>query len=142
MTFTNPPREEIEALLGRARSIAVVGLSDDPFRTSHGVAAAMQRYGYRIIPVNPSIGSALGEKAYDSLASALSQPGASNLPDIVNVFRRSEHVSGIVEECIALGLPALWLQEGVIDDAAATRAREAGIFVVMNRCIMKDRARL
>ena len=142
MTFTNPPREEIEALLGRARSIAVVGLSDDPFRTSHGVAAAMQRYGYRIIPVNPSIGSALGEKAYDSLASALSQPGASNLPDIVNVFRRSEHVSGIVEECIALGLPALWLQEGVIDDAAATRACEAGIFVVMNRCIMKDRARL
>ena len=142
MTFTNPPREEIEALLGRARSIAVVGLSDDPFRTSHGVAAAMQRYGYRIIPVNPSIGSALGEKAYDSLASALRQPGASNLPDIVNVFRRSEHVSGIVEECIALGLPALWLQEGVIDDAAATRACEAGIFVVMNRCIMKDRARL
>jgi len=142
MTFTNPPREEIEALLGRARSIAVVGLSDDPFRTSHGVAAAMQRYGYRIIPVNPSIGSALGEKAYDSLASALSQPGAGNLPDIVNVFRRSEHVSGIVEECIALGLPALWLQEGVIDDAAATRACEAGIFVVMNRCIMKDRARL
>jgi predicted CoA-binding protein len=140
MSFTNPPQEEIQALLGRARSIAVVGLSDSPFRTSHGVAAAMQRFGYRIIPVNPSVGSALGEKAFDSLASAVKALGPEHAPDIVNVFRRSEHIPGIVDECIALGLPALWLQEGVIDDAAATRAREAGIFVVMNRCIMKDRA--
>jgi predicted CoA-binding protein len=142
MAFTNPPREEIEALLRAARSIAVVGLSDNPFRTSHGVAAAMQRFGYRIIPVNPSVASALGERAFDSLASVVREMGSDHAPDIVNVFRRAEHISGIVDECIALGLPALWLQEGVIDDDAATRAREAGIFVVMNRCIMKDRAKI
>jgi predicted CoA-binding protein len=142
MTFTNPPRQEIEALLARARSIAVVGLSDNPFRTSHGVSAAMQRYGYRIIPVNPSVDSALGERSFDSLATAVRELGPGHAPDIVNVFRRSEHISGIVDECIALGLQALWLQEGVIDDQAANRAREAGTFVVMNRCIMKDRARI
>jgi predicted CoA-binding protein len=142
MTFTNPTREEIEALLGRVRGIAVVGLSDSPFRTSNGVAAAMQRFGYRIIPVNPLVGSALGEQAFDSLTSAVAALGPERAPDLVNVFRRSEHVSAIVDECIALGLPALWLQEGVIDDAGATRAREAGLFVVMNRCIMKDRAKL
>jgi predicted CoA-binding protein len=142
MPFTNPPREEIKGLLDRARSIAVVGLSDNPFRTSHGVAAAMQRFGYRIIPVNPLVGSALGEQAFDSLSSAVAALGPGQAPDIVNVFRRSEHVSGIVDECIALGLPALWLQEGVIDDAAASRARDAGLFVVMNRCIMKDRTKI
>jgi len=142
MAFTNPPREEIEALLRRARSIAVVGLSDNPFRTSNGVAASMQRFGYRTIPVNPLVESALGEQAYDSLASAVRGLGDGHAPDIVNVFRRSEHISGLVDECIALGLPALWLQEGVIDDEAATRASEAGIFVVMNRCIMRDRAKI
>ena len=142
MAFTNPPREEITGLLDRARSIAVVGLSDNPFRTSHGVAAAMQRFGYRIIPINPLVGGALGEQAFDSLASAAEALGPGQKPDIVNVFRRSEHVGGIVDECIALGLPALWLQEGVIDDAAASRAREAGLFVVMNRCIMQDRMKM
>jgi predicted CoA-binding protein len=142
MTFTNPPRDEIEALLARTDSIAVVGLSDSPFRTSHGVAAAMQRFGYRIIPVNPLVRSALGERAFDSLTSAARELGSEFTPGIVNVFRRSEHVCGIVEECIALGLPAIWLQEGVIDDEAATRARDAGMFVVMDRCIMKDRMRI
>lgn len=142
MSFTNPPREEIEALLARVGSIAVVGLSDNPFRTSNGVAAAMQRFGYRIIPVNPLVGSALGERAFDSLTSAARELGSEHGPDIVNVFRRSEHISAIVDECIELGLPALWLQEGVIDEAAATRARDAGMFVVMNRCIMKDRMKM
>jgi predicted CoA-binding protein len=142
MSFSNPSREEIEALLGRARSLAVVGLSDSPFRTSNGVAAAMQRFGYRIIPVNPAVGEALGEPAFASLTDAVRALGPDRLPDIVNVFRRPEHVAGIVEECVALGLPALWLQEGVIDAAAAARARDAGMFVVMNRCIMKDRMRM
>ena len=142
MTFTNPTREEIEALLGRARGIAVVGLSDNPFRTSHGVAAAMQRFGYRITPVNPAVRTALGEQAFDSLTSVVKALGPERAPDLVNVFRSAEHVSGIVDECIALGLPALWLQEGVIDEDAAARARDAGLFVVMNRCIMKDRMRM
>ncbi len=142
MSFTNPPREEIEHLLRRARVIAVVGLSDSPFRTSHGVAAAMQRHGYRMVPINPSVRSALGEPAFSSLASATSALGTGAPIDIVNVFRRPEHVAGIVDECIELRLPALWLQEGVVDAAAAARAQAAGIFVVMNRCIIKDRARI
>ena len=142
MGFANPPREEIEALLRRARTLAVVGLSANPSRTSHGVAAAMQRFGYRVIPVNPAIDRALGERAVaalDRLGEVL-EPG--ELVDIVNVFRRPEHVAAIVDECIALGLPAIWLQEGVVDAAAAERARDAGIVVVMDRCIYKDRARL
>lgn len=142
MAFTNPPREEIESLLGRARVIAVVGLSDNPLRTSHGVSAAMQRFGYRVLPVNPQIREALGEPAYPSLADARASLPPGERIDIVDVFRRSEHVAGIVEECIALGLPALWLQDGVIDAAAAERARDAGMFVVMDRCIFRDRARM
>jgi predicted CoA-binding protein len=102
----------------------------------------MQRFGYRVIPVNPAIEAVLGERAVpalDRLGEVL-RPGEA--VDLVNVFRRPEHVAGIVEECIALGLPALWLQEGVVDEAAALRARAAGITVVMDRCIYKDRARL
>lgn len=142
MLFANPPPQEIEALLRRVRTIAVVGLSADPSRTSHGVSAAMQRWGYRVIPVNPAIETALGERAVpalDRLGEAL-RPGER--VDLVNVFRRPEHVAGIVAECIAHGLPALWLQEGVVDEAAALRARAAGMTVVMDRCIYKDRARL
>lgn len=142
MRFANPPPQEIDALLGRVHTIAVVGLSADPSRTSHGVSAAMQRFGYRVIPVNPAIEAVLGERAVpalDRLGEVL-RPGEA--VDLVNVFRRPEHVAGIVEECIALGLPALWLQEGVVDEAAALRARAAGITVVMDRCIYKDRARL
>jgi len=138
----NPPRVEIERLLHRTRRIAVVGLSDNPMRTSHGVSAAMQRWGYRIVPVNPAIGEALGERAFGSLAEAAAALGPGQPIDLVNVFRRPEHVAGVVEECIALGMPALWLQEGVVDEAAAARARAAGLFVVMDRCIMKDRARM
>ncbi len=142
MRFDNPPREQIDALLRRARTLAVVGLSGDPARTSHGVSAAMQRFGYRVIPVNPAIDATLGERAVPTLAQLGEVLGAGEGVDIVNVFRRPGHVAGIVDECIALGLPALWLQEGVIDEAAALRARDAGIFVVMDRCIYRDRARL
>jgi len=142
MRFVNPDRDEIDALLGRARTIAVVGLSDNPARTSHSVSAAMQRFGYRIIPVNPATGAVLGERAVPDLAHLAEALRKDEQVDIVNVFRRSEHVAAIVDECIALGLPALWLQEGVVDEAAALRARAAGITVVMDRCIYKDRARL
>ncbi len=102
----------------------------------------MQRFGYRVIPVNPGIASALGERAANSLTDLGSELASGEKVDIVNVFRRPEHVAAIVEECIALGLPAIWLQEGVVDAAAAARARDAGLIVVMDRCIYKDRARL
>lgn len=137
MQFANPTPESIAALLGRVRTIAVVGLSDDPARVSHGVSAAMQRYGYRIVPVNPAIAAALGEPAQPTLAAAVAACAPGGI-DLVNVFRRPEHVAAIVDECIALGLPALWLQEGVVDEAAALRARAAGLEVVMDRCLYKD----
>jgi predicted CoA-binding protein len=142
MSFTNPSREDIDRLLAESRNIAVVGLSDNPARTSYGVSAAMQSWGYRILPVNPAIREALGEQAIGSLAEAVASLPSGQGIDLVNVFRRPEHVAEVVNECIALGLPAIWLQEGVVDEAAAVRARDAGITVVMDRCIMKDRARM
>lgn len=134
--FANPSADEIRALLQRIKTIAVVGLSASPSRPSHGVAKALQGFGYRIIPVNPAVSDVLGEKAYPSLRD-LPEP-----VDLVDVFRESSHVAGLVEECIALKLPALWLQDGVVDEAAALRAREAGMTVVMDRCIYRDRVRL
>lgn len=125
-------QESIGGLLKRAKTIAVVGLSDNPMRVSHGVSAYMQSHGYRIIPVNPRIKSALGEKAYASLADV------SEKIDIVNIFRRSEFVEDIVDEAIRLRLPAIWMQEGVVHEKAAEKAGRAGIFVVMDRCILKD----
>lgn len=132
MSFTNPPPAEIRVLLERTRSIAVVGLSPNPARPSHGVARAMQGFGYRIIPVRPATESVLGETAYPDLQHL---PGSV---DLVDVFRAPEHVDAIVDDCITLKLPALWLQEGVVNESAAHRAREAGIMVVMDRCIYKD----
>jgi hypothetical protein len=124
-------------LLRNARTIAVVGLSSDPGRPSHEVAAYLQGRGYRIIPVNPSVSEVLGEKAYPSLTEAAKE----NQIDIVDVFRQPDAVSGIVDEVLALKLPALWLQETVIDETAAARARQAGVLVVMDRCIMKEHRR-
>jgi len=126
---------KIANLLRNARTIAVVGLSDDPMRTSYDVSDYMQSQGYRIIPVNPLIRQSLGEKAYPTL---------SDVPekiDVVNVFRRPEFVPEVVEEAIRLKVPAIWLQEGVIHEQAAQKAREAGIFVVMDRCILKEHRR-
>lgn len=133
--FINPSMEEIKDLLQRIKTIAVAGLSASPGRPSHSVAKALQDFGFRIIPVNPALSEVLGEKAYPSLHD-LPEP-----VDLVNVFRQSSHAAGLVEECIALKLPALWLQDGVVDEAAAWRAREAGITVVMDRCIYRDYVR-
>jgi len=140
--FANPPEAEIAALLKRASIIAVVGLSRDPTRPSHGVARALQRFGYRIIPVTPAAEMILGELAVPALAQLPEVLASDEQVDIVDVFRRPEHVPGIVTECIRLQLPALWLQEGVVDEAAAARARAAGIFTVMDRCLFKARAAL
>ena len=130
--FTNPPLGEIRTLLKRVKTIAVVGLSGSPRRPSHGVASALQSLGYHIIPINPTIDQVLGERAYPDLKAV---PEAI---DLVDVFRSPKHVAGIVDDCIALHLPALWLQDGVIDEAAAWRAKAAGIQVVMDRCIYRD----
>jgi predicted CoA-binding protein len=132
-----PQSDPIADLLKGAKTIAVVGLSSNPMRPSHGVSAYLQSQGYRIIPVNPQIEECLGEKAY---ASLLDVPDKI---DIVDVFRRPEFVEQIVDQAIRLKVPAVWMQEGVIHQAAAEKARKAGIFVVMDRCILKEhRARL
>jgi predicted CoA-binding protein len=140
--FANPPAAAIDDLLRRTRIIAVVGLSADPTRPSHGVARALQRFGYRIIPVTPAAEAVLGETAVGSLEQLPEVLGPDERVDLVDVFRRPEHVRGIVDDCIRLKLPALWLQDGVIDEAAATRAVAAGIFTVMDRCLFRDRAAL
>lgn len=127
--------DEIGRLLNEIKTIAIVGLSDDPMRPSYGVSSYMQQQGYRIIPVNPTISEALGEKSYRDLSSI---PGKI---DLVDVFRRPEFVPQVVDEAIKLKLPAIWLQEGVIHQAAAQKARDAGIFVVMDRCILKEHRR-
>ena len=119
-------------LLKKARTIAVVGLSNKPLRPSHGVSLYMQQQGYRIVPVNPHLQSVLGEKAYASLEDVPEKV------DIVNIFRRPEFVPEIVDQAIALKVPAIWMQEDVIHEAAAEKARQAGIFVVMDRCILKE----
>jgi predicted CoA-binding protein len=127
-----PQIDPITELLRRAKTIAVVGLSNDPMRPSYGVTAYMQSQGYRIIPVNPRIESCLGQKAY---ASLLDVPEKI---DIVNIFRRPEFVEEVVDQAIQLKIPAVWMQEDVVHEGAAEKARRAGIFVTMNRCILKD----
>ena len=124
--------DPIYELLSRIRTIAVVGLSDSPLRPSHGVSAYMQSEGYRIIPVNPHITEALGENSYPSLADVLEKI------DLINVFRRPEYVDEIVEQAIQLKIPAIWLQEGVVNERAAKKAREAGMFVLMDQCVLKE----
>lgn len=124
--------DPITELLRTAKTIAVVGLSNDPLRPSHGVSAYMQSHGYQIIPVNPQIESSLGERAY---ASLLEVPEKI---DIVDIFRRSEFVEEVVDQAIQLKVPAIWMQEDVIHEKAAEKARKAGIFVVMDRCILKE----
>jgi predicted CoA-binding protein len=129
---TLPKSDPIFELLQRSKTIAVVGLSNSPLRPSHGVSAYMQTHGYRIIPVNPTIQISLGEKSY---ASLLDVPGKI---DIVNIFRRSELVEEIVEQAIQLKVPAIWMQEGVVHEKAAEKARKAGIFVIMDSCILQE----
>jgi len=130
------PSDPIYELLSRTKTIAVVGLSDSPLRPSYGVAAYMQAAGYKIVPVNPRIAEALGEKSY---ASLLEMPlEVAEKIDLVDVFRRPEFVDEIVEQAIQLKIPAIWLQEGVINERAAEKARKAGMFVVMDRCVLKE----
>jgi len=124
--------DPITEIFKRAKNIAVVGLSSSPLRPSHGVAAYMQSHGYRIIPVNPQIEESLGEQAYPSLLEVPEKI------DIVDIFRRSDAVAEIVDQAIQLKVPAIWMQEGVIDEKAAEKARKSGIFVVMDSCILKE----
>jgi uncharacterized protein len=132
LAFQNPSPGEIKALLQRVKTIAVVGLSPDPDRPSYSVAMYLQGCGYRIVPVRPGGGEILGEKAYGRL---------SDIPfavDIADHFRRSSEVGAHIDEAIQLRVPAVWMQEGIVDEAAAARAREAGLMVVMDRCMLKE----
>ena len=129
---SSPQPDPIADLLKRSKTIAVVGLSNSPLRPSHGVSAYMQMNGYRIIPVNPEIKEALGENAY---ATLLDVPEKI---DIVNIFRRPEFVEEVVDQAIRLKVPAIWMQEEVINEKAAHKARQAGIFVIMDSCILKE----
>lgn len=137
--FENPGKTEIDAFLRRIRSIAILGLSETAGKPSYHVAQELQKFGYRIVPVNPTATEILGARAWPDLESAMKGAGPI---DVVDVFRRPEHVAAIVDDCIRLAVPALWLQEGVIDEAAAQKARDAGIFTVMNRCMFRDRSTL
>ena len=126
----------IPDLLRKSRTIAVVGLSSKRFRPSYGVAEYMQEQGYRIIPVNPNESEVLGEKSYRSIEDVPEHI------DIVDIFRRSEFVGPIVESAIRVGANAVWMQEGVVHEEAAQKARDAGLAVVMDRCILKEHMRL
>jgi len=130
--------DELRAVLLRARTIAVVGLSPKPHRPSHSVARYLQRAGYRIVPVNPGYDTLLGEKSYPNLAAA----ARDHAIDIVDVFRRSEHAGGVVDDAIATHPQLIWLQQGVVDAAAAARAAAAGIPFVMDRCLAVEHSHL
>lgn len=127
--------ETIEAILKDCRTIAVVGLSSSPSRASHGVASYMKRVGYKVIAVNPNETEVFGEPAYPSLSKVTEKI------DLVDIFRRSSEAGSAVDDAIAVGAKAVWLQEGVIDQAAAQRALDAGLQVVMDRCWLKEHAR-
>jgi predicted CoA-binding protein len=132
----HPSDQQIKDLLQKAHTIAVVGLSSSRFRASYGVSQYMQSAGYRIIPVNPNEQEVLGEKAYARLEEVPEKI------DVVDVFRRSEFVPEIVDAAIRVGARAIWMQDGVVDEAAAQRARDAGLFVVMDDCILREHRRL
>ncbi len=136
MSFANPDDAALVSLLDRVRTIAVVGLSPQPARPSFHVAKAMQRHGFRIVPVRPMVDEVLGEKAYADLA------GIPFAVDLVDVFRAAEHLPAIVEQCLALNLSSIWIQEGIVNEDAAQRARAGGMTVVMDRCLLKEYVRL
>jgi len=129
-------KDRILELLKKAKTIAVVGLTDDPSKPSYGVSQYMQSNGYRIVPIHPKLSKVLGERAYPSLSEA----AKAEKIDLVDVFRRPDAVPAIVDEVLALGIPALWLQETVVHEEAARKAREAGVLVVMDKCILKEHA--
>jgi len=127
--------ETIKKILSDCKTIAVVGLSSDPYRPSYGVASYMRGRGYKVIPVNPNESEVFGEKAYPTLADV------PDKIDLVDVFRRSSEAGAAVDEAIALGVKAVWLQDGVVDHAAAQRAHAAGLLVVMDNCWLREHAR-
>jgi predicted CoA-binding protein len=136
MNFTNPDTNQIKLLLENIKTIAVLGLSPKQNRPSYQVAESLQEFGYRIIPVRPAISDVLGEKAYPDLDTLIR---VSEIKiDLLDVFRASQYVDEIVDKCIELRIPAIWLQDGVINHQAALRARQAGIVTVMDRCIYRD----
>lgn len=141
-TFRNPAPADIHALLRASRTIAVIGISDNPARPSHGVTVSMRDFGYRILPVNPALTEWEGIPVHPTLAAAVQALGPDERIDIVNVFRRPSQVGDVVEQSLRLGLRTLWLQQGVINEPAAERAVAAGMTVVMDRCIYVDRASL
>jgi uncharacterized protein len=134
----NPADRELRALLGSARTIAVVGLSADPSRPSHGVAAYLQEHGYRIVPVNPNAEEVLGEPAYASLLELPADPPV----DVVDVFRRPEFAPAVAREAVAIGAKVLWLQEGIENMEAYRIAADAGLEVIMGVCIRRTKQRL
>jgi predicted CoA-binding protein len=134
--FRNPPEDQLRALLAGAKTIAVVGLSPNPDRPSHRIARRLQQWGYRVVPVRPAVREVLGEPAYARLADVPAKI------DLVDVFRAADRIDPVVDECIALGLPALWIQEGIVNEAAAQRAAAAGMLVVMDRCISVEYRKL
>ncbi|GGP28265.1 CoA-binding protein [Silvimonas amylolytica] len=134
--FQNPSDDEVRALLKDVKRIAVVGLSPKPDRPSFGVSQVMQRAGYQIVPVRPMVTEVLGEPAYATLKDV---PGKV---DLVNVFRRAEEIDAVVDDAIAIGAPAIWIQLGIVNEAAAERARAAGLVVVMDKCIKIEYMRL
>lgn len=132
--INNPPREEIKEILDAAKTIAVVGLSPNPSRTSYMVSEAMQRAGYRIIPVNPAADEVLGEKSYPSLKDVPEKI------DIVNIFRRSEHLKGLADEFLQIEAPVFWSQLNVVDEQVFEELANAGYTVIMDRCIKVEHA--
>lgn len=134
LPMSDADEKAITSILKDCRAIAVVGLSSNPARPSFRVASYMQAQGYRVLPVNPNETTVLGEPSFPSLAAV---PGAI---DLVNIFRKSEEVLPIVDEAIARGAKAIWMQEGVVNEAAAHRAERAGLLVVMDRCWLKEHA--
>jgi predicted CoA-binding protein len=129
--------DRVLELLRKAKTIAVIGLSDDPAKPSYGVSEYLQSSGYRVVPINPQLSEVLGERAYPSLSEAAKVEKI----DLVDVFRRPEAVPEIVDEVLALKIPALWLQETVVHEEAARKARLAGVLVVMDKCILKEHSR-
>lgn len=138
--FTNPSESEIIAILKNTKTIAVIGLSPKAQRPSHRVSKAMQEFGYRIIPVRPAVDDVLGEKAYSDLESLPKE--LLKKIDMVDVFRAPDKISPIIDACIKLKIPLIWLQDGVVNEKEAIRAQEAGIRVVMDRCVYRDYAQL
>ena len=138
--FSNPTLDEIKSILKETKTIAVIGLSPKPKRPSHSVSKAMQGFGYQIIPVRPAVDEVLGEKAYADLESI--PESLQSKIDMVDVFRAPDKITPIIDACIKLKVPLIWLQDGVVNETEAARAQAAGITVVMDRCVYRDYVQL